>query len=64
MEKTSKGAGYIKTTHLRVLLKNKERCDVMFAEHDGVYLDYSQQRATLDTIDYLLELAECQAMMN
>jgi len=36
----------------------------MFAEHDGVYLDYSQQRATLDTIDYLLELAECQAMMN
>lgn len=32
----------------------------MFAEHDGVYLDYSRQRATLDTIDYLLDLAERQ----
>jgi len=55
-----KEAENIETTHLRDLLKNKERCDVMYAEHDGVYLDYSRQRATLDTIDQLLDLAEKQ----
>ena len=59
-KKLEKEAEYIKTTHLRDLLKSKERCNVMFAEHDGVYLDYSRQRATLDTIEYLTNLAERQ----
>jgi len=53
-------ADSIKMTHLRELLENKERCDEMFAEHDGVYLDYARQCATLETMDLLEELAERQ----
>lgn len=53
-------ADNIKTTHLRDLLKDEERCNEMFAEHDGVYLDYARQRANLETIDLLEELAEKQ----
>lgn len=59
-KKLQKEAEYIETTHLRDLLKKKERCDVMFAEHDGVYLDFSRQRATLDTMNYLMDLANRQ----
>jgi len=55
-----KHAEYIKSTHLRDLLKEPVRCNAMYAEHDGVYLDYSRQRATLDTIDLLMDLAEKQ----
>jgi hypothetical protein len=61
----------IESTHLRTLLQDKERCDAMFAEHDGVYLDYSRQRATLKTLNLLMDLAKRQklqerikAMMN
>lgn len=50
----------IEKTHLRDLLKDKERCDSFFAEYDGVYVDYSRNRATQETIDLLLELAEKQ----
>ena len=45
---------------MRDLLKDKERCDELYATHDGVYLDYSRQRITLETIDLLLDLAERQ----
>eukprot|EP00536_Pseudo-nitzschia_multiseries_P009998 jgi/Psemu1/242616/estExt_Genewise1.C_2920029 len=34
----------------------------MFAEHDGIYLDYSRQRATLETIDMLQDLAKTQRL--
>lgn len=52
-------ADYIKTdTHLRDLLKDADRCDAMFASHDGTYLDYSRQRATLETMDLLFDLAK------
>jgi hypothetical protein len=52
----------IKSTHLRELLQDPVRCDAMFAEHDGVYLDYSRQRVTLETMDLLFDLAEKQEL--
>lgn len=52
----------IKSTHLRVLLQDPVRCDAMFAEHDGVYFDYSRQRVTLETMDLLFDLAEKQEL--
>jgi glucose-6-phosphate isomerase len=53
-------AKYIQSTHLRDLLQDNDRCDAMYADHDGVYLDYSRQRATMDTMRLLMELAERQ----
>lgn len=47
----------IDNTHLRDLLKDKERCDSFFAETDGVYVDYSRNRATQETMDLLYQLA-------
>jgi glucose-6-phosphate isomerase len=55
-----KHVDYIKSTHLRDLMKDPVRCNAMYATHDGVYLDYSRQRATLETMDLLLDLAERQ----
>lgn len=46
--------------HLRDLLQDEERCDQMYAEHDGAYLDYSRQQATMETMELLLELADRQ----
>lgn len=57
-----KHAEYIQTTHLRNLLQDVKRCDTMFATHDGVYLDYSRQRVTLETMDLLFKLAEKQQL--
>lgn len=48
----------IEPSHLRDLMQDTERCDAMYAEHDGVYLDYSRQRVTLETMDLLFDLAE------
>jgi glucose-6-phosphate isomerase len=56
----AKHVEYMDQTHLRDLLKDEERCEKMFAVHDGVYLDYSRQRITLETMDMLLDLAEKQ----
>jgi hypothetical protein len=52
----------IESTHLRELLQDEDRCDKMYAEHDGVYLDYSRQRATLQTLDLLQDLAKRQKL--
>eukprot|EP00569_Conticribra_weissflogii_P005091 CAMPEP_0171342712 /NCGR_PEP_ID=MMETSP0878-20121228/15139_1 /TAXON_ID=67004 /ORGANISM="Thalassiosira weissflogii, Strain CCMP1336" /LENGTH=672 /DNA_ID=CAMNT_0011845459 /DNA_START=334 /DNA_END=2351 /DNA_ORIENTATION=+ len=52
----------IESTHLRDLLKDPVRCESMFAEYDGVYFDYSRQRATLKTMDLLFDLAEKQEL--
>lgn len=49
-------------THLRDLLQDAERSGAMFAEHDGVYLDYSRQRASLETMDLLQDLAKRQKL--
>ncbi|KAF5468465.1 hypothetical protein F2P56_012614 [Juglans regia] len=48
----------IKKTHLRDLMGDVDRCKSMTIEFDGVLLDYSRQRATLETIDKLFKLAE------
>ncbi|GAB4826445.1 hypothetical protein Ancab_033340 [Ancistrocladus abbreviatus] len=48
----------IKKTHLRDLMSDTERCKSMMVEFDGLLLDYSRQRATLETMDMLFKLAE------
>ena len=52
----------IESVHLRDLLKDEERSQKMFAEHDGVYLDYSRQRANLKTLKLLQDLAKRQRL--
>jgi hypothetical protein len=49
-------------THLRELLKDSKRSDAMFAEHDGVYLDYSRQLADRRTLKLLQDLAVRQKL--
>jgi len=48
----------IDPTHLRDLMQDSERCDELFTEHDGVFLDYSRQRVTSETMRLLRALAE------
>ncbi|KAE8656042.1 Glucose-6-phosphate isomerase, cytosolic 1 [Hibiscus syriacus] len=52
----------IKKTHLRDLMNDKERCEQMMVEFDGMFLDYSRQCATLDTMDKLYKLAEAASL--
>lgn len=59
-KRLEKHAEYLKTLHLRDLLRDEERCDAMYAEHDGVYLDYSRQQVTIESMKFLFELAEKQ----
>jgi hypothetical protein len=35
-----------------------ERCEALTAEHNGVYLDYSRQRVTMETMGLLYDVAE------
>ena len=53
----------IQSLHLRDMLQDPERCHAMYAEHDGVYFDYSRQQATLETMDLLYDLAKKQELM-
>lgn len=46
--------------HLRQLMEDDARVDAMYAEHDGIFLDYSRQRATQSTMQLLFALAERQ----
>ncbi|KAM7273884.1 hypothetical protein ACFE04_028548 [Oxalis oulophora] len=48
----------INNTHLRDLLNDSNRCQSMTVEFDGMLLDYSRQRATVDTLGKLQKLAE------
>lgn len=59
-KRLEKHAEYMDTLHLRELLKDPERCEAMYAIHDGVYLDYSRQRVTLETMNFLFDLAKRQ----
>jgi len=52
----------INKSHLRELLQDEERAQSMFAEHDGIYLDYSRQRATSETMGLLHDLAKTQRL--
>ena len=61
--KLQRHAEKIKSLHLRDLLQDPERCDAMWAEHDGVYYDYSRQQATLETMELLFDLAEKQDLV-
>eukprot|EP00977_Amphora_coffeiformis_P011222 scaffold2702_cov168-Amphora_coffeaeformis.AAC.2 len=56
----AKHAEYIQTQHLRDFLQDEARCEGMYATHDGVYLDYSRNQVTLETMKFLYELAEKQ----
>ncbi|EMS52088.1 Glucose-6-phosphate isomerase, cytosolic [Triticum urartu] len=50
--------GAIHKTHLRDLMTDADRCKAMTAEFEGVFLDYSRQQATTETVDKLFKLAE------
>ncbi|KAI4389582.1 hypothetical protein MLD38_001795 [Melastoma candidum] len=52
----------LKGTHLRDLMGDADRCRSMMVEFDGILLDYSRQRATVDTVDKLLKLAEAASL--
>eukprot|EP00584_Thalassiosira_punctigera_P010608 CAMPEP_0172534566 /NCGR_PEP_ID=MMETSP1067-20121228/6879_1 /TAXON_ID=265564 ORGANISM="Thalassiosira punctigera, Strain Tpunct2005C2" /NCGR_SAMPLE_ID=MMETSP1067 /ASSEMBLY_ACC=CAM_ASM_000444 /LENGTH=726 /DNA_ID=CAMNT_0013319373 /DNA_START=172 /DNA_END=2352 /DNA_ORIENTATION=- len=52
----------VQPSHLRDMIQDRGRCDAMYAEHDGVYFDYSRQRASLETMDLLFDLAEKQEL--
>ena len=48
----------VKKLHLRDLIQNEARVEGMVKEHDGMYVDFSRQCATEETMKLLLELAE------
>eukprot|EP00595_Chromulina_sp_UTEXLB2642_P002948 CAMPEP_0196764892 /NCGR_PEP_ID=MMETSP1095-20130614/7124_1 /TAXON_ID=96789 ORGANISM="Chromulina nebulosa, Strain UTEXLB2642" /NCGR_SAMPLE_ID=MMETSP1095 /ASSEMBLY_ACC=CAM_ASM_000446 /LENGTH=554 /DNA_ID=CAMNT_0042121689 /DNA_START=38 /DNA_END=1702 /DNA_ORIENTATION=+ len=48
----------IKQQHLRDLLSDQKRNDTLNASHSGIYLDFSRENVTTETIDLLLKLAE------
>nr|CAB55566.1 cytosolic phosphoglucose isomerase [Clarkia gracilis subsp. gracilis] len=48
----------IKRTHLRELMGDTERCQSMMVEFDNIFLDYSRQQASPDTINKLYNLAD------
>ncbi|KAD4888785.1 hypothetical protein E3N88_20858 [Mikania micrantha] len=48
----------IDKTHLRDLMTDTDRCKSMMLEFDEIFLDYSRQRATIDTVSKLFALAE------
>ncbi|KAF0928877.1 hypothetical protein E2562_010735 [Oryza meyeriana var. granulata] len=50
--------GAIQKTHLRDLMHDVERCKAMTTEYEGIFLDYSRQRATGETMEKLFQLAE------
>ncbi|CAM8935931.1 unnamed protein product [Rhodiola kirilowii] len=57
----------INKTHLRNLMNDTDRCKAMMVyasllEFDGLLLDYSRQRATIDTVDKLIHLAEAASV--
>lgn len=46
------------TTHLRELLADEKRNEVLRAEQHGILLDFSRQNATTQTLDLLFDLAD------
>lgn len=50
-------AAATRDVHLRDLLADAHRCEELFLEAEGIYLDYSRQRVTAETMDLLEELA-------
>ncbi|KVI06591.1 Phosphoglucose isomerase, conserved site-containing protein [Cynara cardunculus var. scolymus] len=52
----------IDKTHLRDLMTDTDRCKSMMLEFDGIFLDYSRQRTTVDTVSKLFTLAEAACL--
>jgi glucose-6-phosphate isomerase len=52
----------VKKTHLRDLMNDTDRCKSMMIEMEGIFLDYSRQCATPQTIDKLFKLAEASLL--
>eukprot|EP00201_Polytomella_parva_P022526 CAMPEP_0175041642 /NCGR_PEP_ID=MMETSP0052_2-20121109/2045_1 /TAXON_ID=51329 ORGANISM="Polytomella parva, Strain SAG 63-3" /NCGR_SAMPLE_ID=MMETSP0052_2 /ASSEMBLY_ACC=CAM_ASM_000194 /LENGTH=678 /DNA_ID=CAMNT_0016304213 /DNA_START=251 /DNA_END=2288 /DNA_ORIENTATION=- len=52
----------IQKTHLKDLLQDDARCDAMILERNGIILDFSRQRATTQTIEILLSLADASKL--
>ncbi len=50
-------AAATKSLHLRDLLKDESRSAALFAEAEGISLDYSRQRVTVETMELLHALA-------
>ncbi|GBF92522.1 cytosolic phosphoglucose isomerase, partial [Raphidocelis subcapitata] len=48
----------IEQTHLRDLLLDQKRCEALIKEDLGLYIDFSRQRMTLETVKLLMDLAE------
>jgi len=48
----------IEKAHLKDLLKDADRCKLMTSDVQGIHFDYSRQRATLETLDLLMKLAD------
>lgn len=48
----------IKSSHLRDLMKDAERCKSLSTEFEGILLDYSRQRMTTETMGLLRKLAD------
>lgn len=46
------------STHLRELLQDEKRNEVLRTEQNGIFLDYSRQNATTQTLDLLFDLAD------
>ncbi|TMW57043.1 hypothetical protein Poli38472_002968 [Pythium oligandrum] len=46
------------TTHLRDLLQDEKRNEVLRTEQHGIFLDFSRQNATTQTLDLLFDLAD------
>ncbi|KAF1331494.1 Glucose-6-phosphate isomerase, partial [Globisporangium splendens] len=46
------------STHLRELLQDEKRNEVLRTEQRGIFLDYSRQNATTETLDLLFDLAD------
>lgn len=44
--------------HLKDLLRDTNRSDYLFKEHNQILADFSRQRMTKDTVSLLLKLAE------
>ena len=52
----------VNKTHLKDLLQDSARVEALTAEHNGVYLDYSRQRVTTETMGKLFDLARATGL--
>jgi glucose-6-phosphate isomerase len=52
----------IDKTHLRDLMSDERRCMSLIKESEGLYVDFSRQRVTAETIKLLVNLAEAAGL--